>query len=159
MHAMQLRVEFDPNNRKQVHEAKKKYLQARDQGRAILRADNNAPVGSFREITDGFLVAEVEVRYHELAMHFIDDTGDQRIIWDLRDKKQVVEAAVKFNEYVAMGWKPYAIDRDGKRGRRIYSFDAVKEEIIFEDKTTREKLSKFASKFKEIKVLPRTYPG
>lgn len=159
LHNSQLRVEFDPRKRKQVDEAKQRYIQARREGRAILRANDGVPVNSFADVGDGFIIAEAEVGEGCLAMHFIDDSGDQRIIWDLRDKKQVAEAAKKFNEYVAKGWKPYAIDRKGKRGRRIFGFDAHEEEVIFEDKTTKEKLVDFVKKFAEVKVLPRTYPG
>lgn len=159
MTTMQQRIEFDPRNRKQTDEAKTKYIAAKADGRSVLHPESGARIERWADVRDGFVVAEPETQPHELALRILDDTGDQRIVWDLRDKKQIEEAKRKFDELVSKGWKPYAIDRNGNKGRRIYAFDAVKEELIFDDKTTKVKLKDFASKFKRVEVLPKTTPG
>jgi len=160
LHNASLRIDFNPLNRKQVDDAKKKYIQAKSDNRKILSPDR-VPIPSFvHAIRDGgFIIDETETSETEMAMHFIDDTGDRRVIWNMNDPAQVKEAAKNFKDYVAKGWKPYAIDRKGKRGMRIFSFNAEAQEIIFEDKTTVEKLANFVKKFKEIKMMPKTMPG
>lgn len=159
LHNSSLRIEFNPKSIKEIDEAKRKYIQARKEGRSVLHPDTREPLGSFPSDLGGFIIDDTNTKAGDFAIHFIDGSGDQRIIWDIRDKQQLKEAKKKFDEYVAKGWKPYAINRDGKRGRRIFSFDDKAEEIVFEDKTTREKLANFSTKFKEVKMLPRTYPG
>lgn len=160
LHNASLRIEFNPLSKKQVDEAKKKYIQAKSEHRKILSVDRT-PIGNFSHALrdGGFIVDETETSDTEMAMHFFDKTGDRRVIWKMSDPDQVKEAAKQFKDYVAKGWKPYAIDRKGKRGQRIFSFDADAEEIIFEDKTTVEKLANFVKKFKEIKLMPKTTPG
>lgn len=159
LHQTSLAIGFNPLSKKEVDEAKTKYIQAKKEGRNILSMDTRSPLARFPLNDGGFIIDSSPVAEGSIAVHFIDGSGDQRIVWDMRDKAQIKECAIKFKEYVDKGWKPYAINKDGSRGRRIFSFSASSEEIIFEDKTTREKLSKFSEKFKEIKVLPRTYPG
>lgn len=158
-HNSSLRVEFGTARLKEVDEAKKKYLKAKREGRQILHIETLKPVDKFPLQDGGFVIAETVVPEGHLAGHFIDDTGDRRIIWNMRDPDDVREALAEFNKYLAKGWKPYAIDRQGNKGVRIFSFDAQKEEVVFEDKTTREKLSKFVERFKEIKAFPKTRPG
>ena len=50
---------------------------------------------------------------------------------------------------------------DGKRGRRIYGFNAESEEIYFDDKkkSLSEKLKKFVEDFGEVVMLPKTHKG
>jgi hypothetical protein len=160
LHNSGLRVEFNPNNKKETEEAKKRFRQAKGEYRKILSVARE-PITHFSETLKegGFIVDETEVGENQLAMHLIDKTGDQRIIWDMTAQHEVKEAAKKFEEFAAKGWKAYAIDRKGKRGMRIFSFDAEREEVIFDDRTTKEKLKDFVSKFREIKMQPRTYPG
>jgi hypothetical protein len=74
------------------------------------------------------------------------------------DQEQVQEAKVLFDEYVGKGWKPYAIDKYGNMGKRIRRFDSSLEEIVFDDNSTYP-LKKFGERFKEVKMMPRTFPG
>ena len=127
----------------------------------------------------------------------IDETGDRRLIWDSTKPHEVKDAVSLFDEYIKKGWKAYAIDTKGNRGKRISRFDAATEEIFFDDistgdklkdfvasipasakpsdvkvkdfvdkfksteptKTVGQKLKDFVASFKEIKLVPRTYPG
>jgi hypothetical protein len=66
-----------------------------------------------------------------------------------------------FEKYLVKGWKAYAVDSKGNKGRRVYAFDAAKEEFYFDDtKTLSEKVSAFSKAFGGgLRMLPRTYPG
>lgn len=155
----EIRVEFNPLIRKQRNEANQKYLDARREGRTVTDLQGNR-VASFREVADGFLIGRYELAPDEIAVRFFDETGDRRVVWNATDPAQIREAKKEFDKYVSKGWKPYAINRDGSMGKRIFAFDAEEQEIIFDEKgSIREKLKGFASKFREVKMMPRTYPG
>lgn len=159
MNLSQIRVEFNPLNLRQIDEAKKKYIDARRQGRIVTDLRGNR-VDSFRAVTDGFLIRGYELAENEFAVRFFDETGDRRIVWNASDPAQIGEAKKEFDKYVDKGWKPYAINRDGSMGKRIRGFDAEAQEIIFDEKGgIRDKLKDFAAKFKEVKMMPRTFPG
>lgn len=154
-----IRVEFDPLNLRQVDEAKKKYIGARKEGRVITNLAGDR-ISSFRAATDGFLIREYELAQDEFAVRFFDETGDRRIVWNASDPAQIREAKREFDKFVAKGWKPYAINRDGSMGKRIREFNSEAQEIIFDEKGgVRSKLADFAKSFKEVKMMPRTYPG
>lgn len=162
-----------------VEEAKRIYQQARAENRRILNNEGK-PISSFREALEGFVIDEIELKEGEFTAQFIDKTGDRRLIWNANDPEQVAEAFALFKEYMDKGWKPYAITKDDRKGHKIHSFDPTTEEILFEDKSTKEKLAGFgkkfsdesfsekplrmklkgfSDKFREIKVLPKKYPG
>lgn len=67
--------------------------------------------------------------YH-LVMRTLSQNGDDRIVWDRRDGKQVREAATKFNTLVKAGYTMYAAGRGGKRSHKMEIFDPTVEEII-----------------------------
>lgn len=159
MHNGEIRVAWNPDVFKEVNEAKKVYLQARKESRDI-KDDAGNCLDLFNPSAGVFVVSEKRMLSHEFAMRIFDETGDRRLIWDSRDQDQVKECAKLFNDYLKKGWKPYAINSKGEKGRRIYGFDADTQEIIFDDsKNVREKLASFVEKFREVKVVPRTYPG
>jgi hypothetical protein len=159
LHQSKIEVSFNPNVLKQVDEAKKKYIQARGQERIITDFQGNR-LDRFPASTGGFVIGECALRDDQFAFRIFDETGDRRIIWNASDPSQIREAQREFDKYLKKGWKPYAINRDGSVGKRIHGFDAEAEEIIFDEKGgVREKLKGFAAKFKEVKMMPRTYPG
>jgi len=151
-------VGFNPNNIKQIDEAKKEYIEARKEGREITTI-SGCPLQVFPISSGEFIVKETKLKPGEVGMRIFDNTGDQRLIWNFNDPFQVKEAAERFEKYVKKGWKPYAIGHNGKMSQRIHSFDPNKQEIIFKDKTTKERLKNFAAKFREITMMPRTWPG
>jgi hypothetical protein len=178
MNGATMLVEFDPTVRRQLEEAKTKYREARLAGRTI--ADlSGREVRHFAEVVDGFKVLAVIPKAHEFAMRIFDETGDRRVIWNARDPSQVAEAARLFQDYVAKGWKAYTVTPDGVIARRIRAFDADSQEVVFDDtpvaqklqhftkaiparpapRTLRQKLTAFAESFKEVHLLPKTYPG
>jgi hypothetical protein len=159
LHQAQIEVTFDPNHLKQVDEAKRKYIAARNENRIIKDFEGNR-LSRFSAVLGGFVIAEQDLHPEQFAFRIFDDTGDRRIIWNASSPAEIREAKKEFDKYVSKGWKPYAINRDGSRGKRIYGFDAESQEIILDEKGgIREKLKGFAEKFKEVKMMPRTYPG
>lgn len=153
-----VRVSFNPARLKQVDEAKTKYIQARQEGRIITDLDGKEldtfPIGA-----DGFIITEKVMPENYLATRFFDETGDRRIFWDINSPNQIKEAHDLFQQYMDRGWKAYAMARDGDKGRRIFQFDGIQGEIWFDDKGTKERLKDFAAKFREVRVLPKTWPG
>jgi len=95
---------------------------------------------------------------NQFAAHILDETGDRRLIWDMNSPKEVKEVFSVFEKHLKDGGRIYAIREDGSRGPRLNGFDASKEEVVLED-GAREKLKNFANSFREVKALPRTYPG
>lgn len=176
-----LRVEWDENNKKEIEDAKRVYQKAKAQGRRVVSAEDESKVIEFfRPALGGIVIQEKELQDGQFSFRIIDETGDQRLIWDLRDQRQVIEAADLFNKYIDKGWRAYAVDDEGCKRRRIRAFDIEKEEILFEELTTseitksfadkmkddlppveqkRSKLDKFVDAFQQTLMVPRTYPG
>lgn len=152
-------VGWDSKNKKQIEEAKTFYRAARIQNRKILDAEKKESLEHFNSNLGGFYIAEKEVNEGEVAFRFLDESGDRRIIWNMDRREEVEESQKKFQEYLSKGWRAYAVGLDGKPGRRIYSFDAEREEVFFEEKGIGEKLKEFVKKVSEVRVVPKTYPG
>jgi hypothetical protein len=152
-------VAWDPRNRKEVDEAKAIYITARSQNRRITNSEGT-PIELFSPDLGEIRILETELKEGEIAARIIDETGDRRLIWDSKDPRQIVECETEFNKYLTKGWKAYAVDRNGKKGRRVYAFDAAREEVYFDDKKTiKERLDTFIKEFGSFQVLPATYPG
>jgi hypothetical protein len=158
MNAAPQLVEWDDDNKKEIEEAKSIYQKAREQNREIEDLFGNM-VEYFRPSLKGFRIKGQRLKPHQFSMRILNEKGDETLIWDSRDPDEVKEAAKIFNKYIEKGWRAFATDIEGNRSRRIRAFDAEKEEVIFEEDNTKEKLQKFVGKFSEIKVLPKTYPG
>jgi hypothetical protein len=141
-----------------VEEAKTHYRRARTEGREI-RSHEGKLIDCFVSTLGCFVVAPTVLKEGQVAARLIDETGDRRIVWDSRDPEQTEESFELFQSYIKRGWKAYGINRDGSRGRRIYGFDAGREEIVVDERGTTERLAKFRESFKEVAVLPRTTPG
>ena len=179
-------VSFSPGNRQEIEDAKSTYRRAREQGRRMLSGE--VEVKSFRDVIHrGYFMIEAE-RAEDLtsfAFHIFDESGDRRPMWRADRPDEVQAAALLFKEYIDKGWKAYAVSRldPQARGLRVYEFDPLLEEVIFDDRTTLEKLKgfpeklgikdqvtqgkeriranlkKFAEQLDEIKLLPKTFPG
>jgi len=180
MNANALKVDWNQNNKKEVEDAKAIYRKARIEHREIIDSKGK-PITAFRPFLEGFVIREVQLRPHEFAARIFDETGDRRLIWNAADPEQIKDACKLFNKYIKKGWKAYGTDSLGNRGPRIFKFDYAKLEVVIDDKTTNEKLKafgekfekgekperkttkqkllSFVEKFKEVKVLPKTYPG
>lgn len=69
---------------------------------------------------------------HDLIFRVLSDNGDDRLVWDRRNQAEVGEAKVKYQEYMDKGYKAYVCRRDGKKGSKLESFDALLQEVIME---------------------------
>lgn len=69
---------------------------------------------------------------HDLIFRVLSDNGDDRLVWDRRNQAEVDEAKVKYQEYMDKGYKAYVCRRDGKKGSKLESFDALLQEVIME---------------------------
>lgn len=147
-------VEWDDSNFKEIEEAKALYIKARKEGRKIFDMAGELVEG-FKTTLKGFRIAEKEMSDTQFAVRFIDDSGDDRVIWDSSVKKEVREAEKRFTEYLDKGWRAYAVESNGDRGRRITKFDAKVEEISFADGKVMS-LLRFAQAFGSVQVLPKT---
>jgi len=152
-------VNFDPLSKKQTEEAKAIYQQAKAENRIIYTPCMSQKITVWKEITDGFTVEREELDENQFPLRILDETGDRRLVWDCRSPRESNEAAQKFEEYLAKGWKAYAINRHGKKNFRIMGFDANYEEVIFEEKNARERLSTFCKTVSEVRMVPSTRPG
>ena len=153
-----LQVDWDVDNKKDTEAAKSIFMQAKKENRTLVTEDTKV-INHFSEIVHigAFKVLESLLTEQQILMRILNEKGDETIIWDSLLKKEVKEAEDVFHKYIDKGWKAYAIQFDGTRGRRIKTFRPTMEEISFSD----EKLSlkEFRAKFNKIEVLPSTYPG
>lgn len=82
---------------------------------------------------------------HQLIYRVLSANGDDRLVWDRRNQKEVQEAKEKFREYVEKGYRAYMCRRDGSKGSQIDSFDALLQEVIMEKG--------------QVVMVPKTMPG
>jgi hypothetical protein len=141
------RVEWDDKNKREVEEAKKIYQAAKSEGRQIRSLEDNSLITVFRPCLLGFLISDLELQDEQFSFRIIDDTGDRRLVWELTDAQQVLEASEIFNTYIDKGWRAYAVDALGNKRLRIRNFDAKREEILFEEIKVPKLLDEFVSKF------------
>jgi plasmid stabilization system protein ParE len=173
-------IEWDTADKREVEAAKEYYRKARAEGRTITDL-NGDTIFHFRPSSCGFIIKEKELNDAQFAVRVFDESGDRRIIWNMHDPEQLREAAKLFKEYLAKGWRAYAVDETGKSKRRIVEFSSDNEEILFKDiavsdiaanfgdkiqketeaeiVTKAEKIANFLSSFRNTKLVPRTYPG
>jgi len=119
LHNAEILVAFDPDNIRNIDDAKKKYIEARNEGRSIIDV-KGVELKTFPLDVGEFWIKSTRIKEGHVAMRIFDDTGDQRLIWNFNDPAQIKEAADKFDKFVKKGWKPYAIGHDGKRSQRIF---------------------------------------
>lgn len=82
-------------------------------------------------------------------MRVLCQNGDDRLVWDRRDKNQVKDAFLKFKELLQEGFTAYVTLADGTKGHTIKEFNPGLEEVIFET----------IAKAKEVVAVPKTRPG
>ena len=155
-------IEWDPDHKREVEAAKRQYQAARARGDSIVTLDGH-PVTSFRPALAAFR-AVPSLNDNQVHIRIIDDSGDRSIIWDSTHQGEVDAAARIFAEYLAKGWKGYAISRDGSLKRRVLVFSALAEEIVLVDpKDDSNKISKtkvqFIREFGSLQALPKTWKG
>lgn len=63
-------------------------------------------------------------------LRILNENGDDRIVWDQTNAKEVRDAAKEFNRYIKNGYSAYTCQSDGSRGHRIDQFDPFASEIL-----------------------------
>jgi len=153
-------LDWDQNNRKEVERAKLKYQQARKENREIIFTNTGKPVPCFKPEHEEYTVLKQALSPTQFEMRFFDETGDRLLVWDSADPLEVQDAAKMFQDYIDKGWRAYAVGENGKKTKRIFSFDPNTEEVHFDEKkSVLEKLKDFSKTFKQIQVVPPTRPG
>jgi hypothetical protein len=93
-----------------------------------------------------------EVKAGKVVFTGISESGDDRLIWDAGDPKQIKEAMEKFDEYMNKGHIAFLIDDKGKQTEQIKKADwqrmdvRQREEILFK-------------KPKEVAIVPQLVGG
>lgn len=124
---------WDQNNKKQVEEAKVQVLRFKRLGYDILLANGKTMVW-FRPYYEQVLVKARRVC--KCVMRVLNDSGDDRIVWDRDNGFEAMDAKKKFEDLLRKGYKAYSVRADGKKGRRIKEFDVDAEDIIMVPKTS-----------------------
>lgn len=64
----------------------------------------------------------------ELAI--LDNTGDSKIMWDVRNKDEIDAAEAQFDSLIKKGFTAYSVKKDGEKNKKITSFDPDAGKII-----------------------------
>ena len=148
-------VSWDENaNLKMIDEVKSIYIKAKNEGYDIVDLDGKS-IEVFKPSLLGFKILEKKLTQTQFSMRILNETGDELLIWDSVSKKEVQEAQKRFDEYIAKGWRAYAVNSDGSTGKRIRTFDADIEELTFAD-DMKMSFSKFVKSFGKIQMTPKT---
>ena len=127
-------VLWDPDSHSQCVEAQQRIDELCDQGFLITEEDN------------GEVTLEPPERDPNICVfRILSQNGDDRVIWDRRDKSQVKEAFQKFKELLKKGYTAYVTRIDGSKGHKITEFHPGLEEILLQAK--------------EAVCVPKTVPG
>jgi len=112
-------IVWDPSDKHQLRDAMNRVLELKNEGFNVLSND------------DGEIVMSPPGRDPNIGLfRILSQNGDDRVIWDRRNKDQVREAFQKFRELLDKGYTAYAATPDGGRGHKITAFDPGLEEII-----------------------------
>lgn len=63
-------------------------------------------------------------------LQVLDQTGDTRLLWNMKNADEVAAARKKFDEFKAKGYLSYKVNRKGTEGEIINDFDPEEERII-----------------------------
>lgn len=150
-------VAWDPDSSSQIDEAKLIYRDARQKLLKIVD-EQDQPLEFFLPRSGFFKIAGKELADGQVKMHILDETGDRTLVWNSKDDVEVEEAAKVFADYLARGWKAYAVKNDGEKQRRIRKFNPELQEVEFDEGPVM-KFKQFLGAMKKVQMLPKTYPG
>jgi hypothetical protein len=158
-----LEISWTKGHLKQIEKAKAFYQQARRESRIVTDLEDH-PLEYFDPGLLGIKIKEVALQDGEFSLRILNEHGDETITFSANFSEQVKAAEKKFDEYLKKGWTAYAVSGDGKRKRRITSFNANLQEITFlevgeDGKTFRENLKSFFKGFSQVQMVSQTRPG
>jgi hypothetical protein len=64
----------------------------------------------------------------ELAI--LDNSGDSKIMWDVRNKDEIDAAESQFDSLIKKGFTAYSVKKDGEKNQKIKFFDPDAGKII-----------------------------
>jgi len=70
-------------------------------------------------------------------MKILNESGDDRLVWDRDNGKQAKEAKAKFEELLGKNYMAFSVDSKGNKNRRIEEFDVDAEEILMVPPTSK----------------------
>lgn len=112
-------ITFDPACPAQGREARARYKQLRKRGYRLRRRE------------PGALLLDPPIKSPHVGLfRTLSQNGDDRLVWDRRNAKQVKEAYQKFKELTARGYTAFVGLANGKRGHKLDDFDPGLEEIL-----------------------------
>lgn len=78
-----------------------------------------------------------EVQKGNLVFTVMSGSGDDKLVWDASDPRQITAAIERFDKYMDDGYAAFLIDEDGQQGEQITKRDwerldvRQREEILF----------------------------
>lgn len=57
------------------------------------------------------------------VMKIMGRMGDEKVLWDMNDSKQVLKARTRFADLRAKGHRAFIMDATGKKGKPLDDFD------------------------------------
>ena len=64
------------------------------------------------------------------TLEIMNESGDEKIVWNADDVNSVATARKKFEEFLAKGYTPFKMWSD-KKGEQLKAFDQLAEKILF----------------------------
>jgi len=129
---MDQRVVWDQKRMKEVEEAKQFILKYKRKGHKILKSDGSVMERFNPALEEVIIKAE---RFARGVMKILSEKGDERLVWDMDNGPEAMQAKKKFNELLKKDYKAYSVDHKGKKNKRIEEFDVEAEEILMVPKT------------------------
>lgn len=56
-------------------------------------------------------------------LRYLDNTGDQKVVWDIDNDDEVEAAEATFDTLTEKGFTAYKVKKDGTQGKKITKFD------------------------------------
>lgn len=131
---MPRKIIWNKFNKKEVEQAKKTLMEFKRKGYELLKPDG--------KIMERFspILEEVRVLTKGVAksvMKILDDTGDERIVWDKDNGREAKQAKKKFLELLKKGYTAFSVDHQSEKNRKITEFDIDAEEILMVPETVK----------------------
>jgi len=131
---MDLRLVWDSRKLKEIDEAKTEYRKYRAEGYEIVKPDGT-PLDRFMPYLEELIIRAKKTCLR--MMKILNESGDDRLVWDRDNGKQAKEAKAKFEELLGKNYMAFSVDSKGNKNRRIEEFDVDAEEILMVPPTSK----------------------
>ena len=100
-----------------------------------------------------------EVETGKTVFTILNGSGDDTLIWDPSDPKQIADAIDKFDEFMNNGYIAFLIDDDGQQGHQITKRDWEKLDVRQRGEILFKKDKSGKRKGQEVQVVPNLQAG